>query len=65
VRDGASPYERLGIAPDASFDYVAGSPQDRLSARTTPGLPQWETPKHVRSDGRLRERQQGKVSSAR
>ncbi|APD47516.1 CPP1-like family protein [Synechococcus sp. CS-602] len=64
--DGASPYERLGIAPDASFDDVQAARKDRLSAvgDDPQARAQVETAYDAVLMERLRERQQGKVSSA-
>ncbi|MCP9799876.1 CPP1-like family protein [Synechococcus sp. RedBA-s] len=62
----ASPYERLGITPDASFDEVQAARQHQLAAVATD--PQACAKVEAAYDAvlmeRLRERQQGKVSSA-
>ena len=63
---GSSPYERLGIAPDASFDEVQAARRERLAALEGDGQAQAQV--EAAYDAvlmeRLRERQQGKVSSA-
>ncbi|MCT0229539.1 CPP1-like family protein [Synechococcus sp. CS-1324] len=63
---GSSPYERLGIAPDASFDEVQAARRDRLDALSgdAQAQAQVETAYDAVLMERLRERQQGKVSSA-
>ncbi|MCX5931439.1 MAG: CPP1-like family protein [Cyanobacteria bacterium] len=62
----ASPYERLGITPDASFDEVQAARQHQLAAVAAD--PQACAKVEAAYDAvlmeRLRERQQGKVSSA-
>lgn len=62
----ASPYERLGIAPDASFDAVQAAKQQCLEA--VGDDPQARARIEAAYDAvlmdRLKERQQGKVSSA-
>jgi hypothetical protein len=64
--DGSSPYERLGIASDASFDDVQGARQHCLDA--VGDDPQARARVEAAYDAvlmeRLRERQQGRVSSA-
>jgi hypothetical protein len=64
--DGSSPYERLGIAPDASFDEVQAARDRRLEA--VGDDPQARARVEADYDAvlmeRLRERQQGRVSSA-
>ena len=62
--DGSSPYERLGITADASFDEVQAARRDRLAALAGDGQAQVETAYDAVLMERLRERQQGKVSSA-
>jgi hypothetical protein len=61
-----SPYERLGISPDASFDAVQQAKRDRLSELGDD--PQARARVEAAYDAvlmdRLKERQQGKVSSA-
>jgi hypothetical protein len=61
-----SPYERLGISPDASFDAVQQAKRDRLSELGED--PQARARVEAAYDAvlmdRLKERQQGKVSSA-
>jgi hypothetical protein len=63
---GSSPYDRLGIAPDASFDEVQAARRERLAAAE--GDAQAQAQVEAAYDAvlmeRLRERQQGKVSSA-
>ncbi|EAQ74512.1 hypothetical protein WH5701_07781 [Synechococcus sp. WH 5701] len=60
-----SPYERLGVTPDASFDEVQMARQRQLEA--VAGDPQARAKVEAAYDAvvmeRLRERQQGKVSS--
>jgi hypothetical protein len=64
--DGSSPYERLGIAPDASFDEVQAARDARLAGVGED--PQARARIEAAYDAvlmeRLRERQQGRVSSA-
>ena len=61
-----SPYERLGVTPDASFDEVQAARQQQLEAVADD--PQARARVEAADDAvqmeRLRERQQGKVSSA-
>jgi hypothetical protein len=61
-----SPYERLGVTPDASFDEVQAARQHQLDAVADD--PQARARVEAAYDAvlmeRLRERQQGKVSSA-
>lgn len=61
-----SPYERLGVTPDASFDEVQAARQQQLEAVADD--PQARARVEAAYDAvlmeRLRERQQGKVSSA-
>lgn len=61
-----SPYERLGVTPDASFDEVQAARQHQLE--TVGDDPQARARVEAAYDAvlmeRLRERQQGKVSSA-
>ncbi|MGB5241019.1 MAG: CPP1-like family protein [Prochlorococcaceae cyanobacterium] len=61
-----SPYERLGVTPDASFDEVQAARQHQLEAVADD--PQARARVEAAYDAvlmeRLRERQQGKVSSA-
>ncbi len=62
----SGPYQRLGISPDASFDEVQMARQERLEA--VGDDPQARARVEAAYDAvlmeRLRERQQGKVSSA-
>ena len=61
-----NPYERLGISPDASFDAVQAAKQERLSE--VGDDPQARARVEAAYDAvlmdRLKERQQGKVSTA-
>jgi hypothetical protein len=63
---GSSPYDRLGIGPDASFDDVQTARRQQLAA--VEGDAQAQAQVEAAYDAvlmeRLRERQQGKVSSA-
>ena len=62
----ASPYERLGIGPEASFDAVQAAKQQRLEevADDPQARARIEAAYDAVLMDRLKERQQGKVSSA-
>ena len=66
AQGAASPYQRLGISPDASFDAVQEAKQQRLAevGEDPQGRARVEAAYDAVLMDRLKERQQGKVSSA-